>query len=211
MKRLLLLGMVGMLGTADSSAQAHPASANQRIGLVNIGGFDEPLFGRIADHIAKQLLTTPKVLAPQDLVGADTIEAESSNLSALVTGDVACVIGIAILPDSFSSHGAADPRLRTAIIHANGLKPAVYNEEQFGRRLEKEVVRCAGILMGMNPCPNPRCALHHYRNERGLDAKGRNFCPPCASTFRKIQAETNLNRRAQPAHGTVSIPPVPVE
>ena len=209
MRQLLILWMVGILWSADSSAADPAVSANQRIGLVNVGGFDEPLFGQIADHIAKQLLTTPKVLAPRDLVGADTIIAESSNLSTLVTGDVACVIGIAMLPDSIKQHGAVDPESRTAIVNANGLKPLVYDEEHFGRRLEKEVIRCAGILMGMKPCPNPRCALHQYRNEKGLDAKGRNFCPPCASRFRKIQAESNLNRRTQSSNGPPPVAPAP--
>lgn len=181
--------------TLAQAEEPNQGIASNRVGLINIGGFDEPLFGRIADHVARHLRTTPKVLAPQDAAGSATIESETSALSPLVTGEVVCVVGVAVLPESTKMLGAIDPVAKTAMVNASGMRPAAYDEEAYGRRLEKEVIRCIGRLMGMEDCLNPFCALHTVANKRQLDQKGRNYCPPCSMHWKAKRDGSRLDRR----------------
>lgn len=188
------------LGLAAAAGAAGPAATN-RIGIINLGGVDPAMMERIVGHLAANLHTTPKVLPAKGLSGAKELSAEAKALAPLVAGEVVCVIGVAAFPAGTSGHGSVVPDAKCAILNATALKPEPYDAEDYGRRLEKEAIRCAGLLLGMPPCINPRCALFHYTNNEQLDAKGRNFCPPCQVKFDKLQAEHRLQRR-DPAAGT---------
>lgn len=47
------------------------------------------------------------------------------------------------------------------------------------RTIQREVVQGVGLIAGMNPCPNPQCALC-LRSQRAIG-----LCPPCTVAFRK--------------------------
>lgn len=65
-------------------------------------------------------------------------------------------------------------------------------EERFARRLEKECVRTLGLMIGLESCPNPTCAMSACNTEQDLDSKGRDLAPPCATKVRGLLSQKGL-------------------
>jgi hypothetical protein len=69
--------------------------------------------------------------------------------------------------------------LNTAALEKEGLVRPAGEVVMIQRLINKEAMRGVGLMLGMQPCPFFRCALHHAQTERDLRAKGQNYCPPC--------------------------------
>ncbi|QJA05702.1 hypothetical protein FVE67_02320 [Thermosulfurimonas marina] len=79
---------------------------------------------------------------------------------------------------------------RSALISARQLQEFLFGPEPervFVERLHKEAVRALGHLLGLGPCPNPRCVMHPPSSLMELDLKGPEFCPECRMRLRLLQ------------------------
>ena len=197
--RLLLALSVTMAAAAIARAQdpgpaagADTSGVKKRIALVNVGGTDEPLFGRVLGQVNEVFHTTPKVLAPRKAVGSDSFDGELPPLEALVKDEIYCIVALIMAGEENDSYIAVYPNRKIAFVNARALMPADGDEEKYARRLEKETVRVVANLIGIPPAPDPRCATHAYRNDAGLDAKGNNLCPPYRIDVFKLGGKINL-------------------
>ena len=191
MKKALLVLAAMTLGLAacsadmdaEPAASAEPAPAAPKLAIMNAAGLDEALVERIeafaAENLGIKVLTVPAV----DLPEADSIDAVAKALKDARPAEAYCLVAMVRMDETVDQDGGVDPGARVGILNTATLKPADGDAETYGRRLEKETMRCAGLLAGMSPCVNPRCALWHYADHAGLDRKGRNFCPPCLKKF----------------------------
>ena len=164
------------------------------IALVNVGGVDDAMFDRVVKHLEATLDTTPLVLAPREAVTEAGLDAEADVLAAMVNDDVIGIVALTMLEKESAIDGKIYPVRKVSFVNVAGLEPADGDAEAFGRRVEKEAVRCSGAVLGMPPCPLFLCALFHYTDDQGLDSKGRNFCPPCQRLYETRAAEVGLTR-----------------
>jgi hypothetical protein len=168
-----------IVGCSGSSiAEKKDGKPVKRVVLVNVGGVDAKLFDRVAAHIERNLYTKPRIAKPRDAVGSKELDEEMEALKDLVKPDVHCVIGIIMADEGVAHYMQSFPPERIGFVNATGTKPAEDDEEKYGRRVEKDAIAAIGLLSGLGECPMPRCALWHYPNDKGLDRKGRNLCPP---------------------------------
>jgi predicted Zn-dependent protease len=91
------------------------------------------------------------------------------------------------------AHGICLNDQRVAVINVTVLLADGPDEEQAGRRIERQVMQAVCMLIGMSACPNPQCVLWPYSTMEDLDAKGRNLCPPCYDQLRKKAASQGLS------------------
>jgi predicted Zn-dependent protease len=128
-------------------------------------------------------------------------EQQVQEISKLISEDDICLLALCEAPESIKAHGTVHNALRTAIVNTRTLKPqdidTAQGKEKYGRRVEKESMRAVGYLLGMEFCPLPMCALSDYQNDEQLDAKGRNFCPPCQGKMRKALTAAGVEVREQ--------------
>jgi predicted Zn-dependent protease len=86
----------------------------------------------------------------------------------------------------------------TATKTVDGIKGGL--KEVFERRVEKESLRGIAIMLGMPECPSLRCALFDAKNDKLLDFKSRNPCPPCLEKIRNKLRAGGLELRKEKLH-----------
>ena len=182
-----------------------PAEEATHIALVNIGGVEDSLFQRVVKYVEFNLSTKVALKDPIQAAGASSLEGEAEALESLVETNMFCLVGI-ILPEEsvLRPFMQTFPDQRSGLVNARGLNPGDGDLEKFGRRLEKETIATIALLAGLKANPAPDCATYHYRNERGLDLKGRNLNPPQLMRFRKAATQARLHGYTA---STTNVPP----
>ena len=160
-------------------ADAAPVAPGEKaIALVRIGAVDDALVGRIRSFVESNLRVPVRVLPSQDVVGA-TLEDTARLAAELMGPDDAFVVALAGFGPEITTHGVSLPDIRAAAVNVTALQPADGDAERLARRVDRQVMQSIGMQIGMGVCPNPQCAMWVYTTEEELDAKGRNYCPPC--------------------------------
>ncbi len=65
--------------------------------------------------------------------------------------------------------------------------------ETYGRRLEKVAMHSVGIMLGVEPVPNPRSAMFPYRTIEQLDMMGRNYDPPSLHNVQRAASKRGID------------------
>ncbi|MFC1497776.1 hypothetical protein ACFLS1_04775 [Verrucomicrobiota bacterium] len=158
------------------------AGDDKAIAIVVTGEVDEVLVKRVQAFISDNCWCPVRIRSFRRKV-EDTIEAEASALSELMRKNDVCLLAMVNIPEDVKFREAIFRSFNVGLLNIEALKPVRQNEvkniEQYARRVEKEAMRVIGQLLGLPNCPMPRCALSIARTEQDMDAKGRNFCPPC--------------------------------
>lgn len=171
-------------------AEAAPASATY-IALVAAGPVDAALVERVRGFASANLANAGvKVLPAQESV--ESLGAEIDALAAAKPADAVCVVALVAPAVEDATHGIFRPDLGVAVVNVAALKAIGGDEETTARRIEKNVMQSVGMVLGLEPCPNPQCALWAYNDAEQLDLKGRNFCPPCQERSKKILLEKGV-------------------
>lgn len=187
MKRIMagLLSAVLMIAAgafaADEEAPAGPA-AGKSIALAVAGPVDSALMDRVVAYVRENTALNIRVLPAMEVTG-DTLDAIAVEAGKAMGANDAALIVMAIPPVDIKAHGVILPEQRVAVVNVKSLKPATGDAEIFGRRVEREVMQSIGMQLGMPACPNPQCAMWSYSTDEELDAKGRNYCPPCTDAM----------------------------
>ena len=167
------------LEEAVPAMEAAPTPAGEKtIALVKIGAVDDALVERIRAFVASNLRVPVRVL-PAQAAGAATLEDTARLAAGLMGPDDAFVVALAGFGPEVTTHGVSLPDIRAAAVNVTALQPADNDAERLARRVDRQVMQSIGMQLGMGPCPNPQCAMWVYTTEEELDAKGRNYCPPC--------------------------------
>lgn len=175
--------------TVVQQETAEPAPCHvpaKGVALIAAGAVEPDLVDRVQKYVQSELFTKVTVLDPvETAVGGFDEQVETA--VAKKTDDHLAVMVLASLEGN-THHGASYPDQGVAVINVAALRPDPMDAELYGRRVEKQLMSAGGILLGMEICPNPLCALSAYDTMERLDAKGRNFCPPCQDRVKKILA-----------------------
>jgi predicted Zn-dependent protease len=189
---------------ADAPAPAG-ADATARISVLGMAGVGPNLMERVAGFVAENLMvpiawgidSDIDPTAGVDATVAALVKARGQNQPILVAVSGQTPAGTAT--NAFYSGEAVYADRAVAIL---GMEPLATAEsvkadtldEMHARRVEKQVVRAFGLLLGLEPCPLTRCALSQYRGKGALDAKGRTLCPPCSEKAWKRLEELGVTR-----------------
>ena len=163
---------------AAPAAEAPAATAEKGVALIKLGAVDDALVERIRAFVASNLRVPVRLLAAQEVASA-SLEEAAKQAAALLGPDDAFVVALAGFGPEVTTHGVSLPDIRAAAVNVTALQPSDNDAETLGRRVERQVMQSIGMQVGMGPCPNPQCAMWVYTTEEELDAKGRNYCPPC--------------------------------
>ncbi|MBN1268959.1 MAG: hypothetical protein JXB04_05185 [Kiritimatiellae bacterium] len=170
------LAAMGMVATAEEI----PPADGPVIGLVRVGALDDAMLERVRSFVENKLMIRTRVLDSRDPSGG-TLNDEGAALADLAGPGVLCLVALISPEQAADAHGILLPELNIGVVNVPVLKPADDDQERFGRRLERQAMRAIGLLLGMELCPNPYCALRSYRDAAEMDATSRDMCPPCTA------------------------------
>lgn len=186
---LALVGGFAGVGFADESA-AGPA-----IVIVPVGEPDAGMMERVV-AFCRDNTALPVGLRAMPEVEGSALDEIGRNVSEAIPGDN--IIVVVVWKDiGVDNHGVFLPDSRVSVVNVKPIRPASGDTEVFGRRLERQTMQGVGMLLGMPACPNPQCVLWVYSGMDELDAKGRNFCPPCLDQVQKKGAERGMKLDAE--------------
>lgn len=174
----------------EAAPEPEPCAAPVNgIALVTAGEVEADLAARVQAYVQANLFTTVMLLEPMELAEG-ALDGQAQAAAARKKENHLAVLVLASLEGN-PHHGASYPEQSVAVINVAALRPDPMDAELYGRRVEKQLMSAGGILLGMEICPNPLCALSAYMDMERLDAKGRNYCPPCQDRVRKILEAKN--------------------
>jgi predicted Zn-dependent protease len=112
--------------------------------------------------------------------GADTLVGEAEALASVRPEQAVCLIGLIAYTNDLETFGAVVPESKSGVINVAALAQGAEEDPALlAKRVSKESVNAALLLNGLQPCPNPRCALFTCADLAGIDQKGFGACPPC--------------------------------
>ncbi len=164
------------------------------VALINVGKVDNKLFDRVKSYVEEQykvnvVVYSPVIKAPKDKPALKKL------LTANIKSTDICLVALANLND-IEKQGVMYSDVRCGAINVAALQPGKDikgdKTEILGRRCEKETLRAIAFLIGIPPCPSLRCALYQNKNNKELDMKSRNPCPPCLEKIEKKLAADGL-------------------
>ena len=202
MKRMtmmwLVLGLLAPVWTfgGEDAAVVEPLQ-KEGMAMVRVGAVDEALAERARLFAEENLHMRVEMLPPQELKG-ESLDDAGRSVSGLADRKYAGLIVLAAPEGTIGAHGVSLLEERVVVVNVKALEPQDGDGEKFGRRLERAVMRSAGMLMGLQACPNPQCALWSYSTVEQLDETSRNFCPPCQEKFMEMMKEKNVTEYAAP-------------
>lgn len=144
--------------------------------LTKVGEVDAALVDRLKNWVETQL-AIPLPLA-ESLSPASTSLEDAAKAAAerLVPED----LGVVVLQATTSTeepNGIFRPDLRVVVINVADMREGA-DDETFARRLERQVIRGVGVLLGLEWSPNMESAMAYYETMEELDQMGRNLDPP---------------------------------
>jgi hypothetical protein len=196
MRRIMavLLGAVLLISTCafavDETAPA-PMPAGKFIALVAVGPVDAALMDRVVAFAKENTALNIHVLPAMESA-ADSLDAIAVEAIKGMGPDDAVLVVLADPVADVKPHGITLPDRRVSVVNVKSLKPSSGDAEIFARRVEREVMQSIGMQLGMPACPNPQCAMWSYSTDEELDAKGRNYCPPCLGAMQKGAKEKGI-------------------
>ncbi|HMP75025.1 MAG TPA: hypothetical protein PKE12_01895 [Kiritimatiellia bacterium] len=175
MRMLMLLLMVApwLAFGEEALEQASPRSP---VALVVAGPVDEAVVTRVKAWAEEQLAIPVPRGEALDTKG-ESLDAVAQEASARLVPEDLGVIVLLKSEQELPNHGIFNPDLRVVVVNVNLMEKDA-DEETFGRRMERQVIRGIGTLLGLELSPNPESAMAFYSTMEELDLMGRNLDPP---------------------------------
>lgn len=163
--------------TETPPQEAAPAPvARNPVALVKAGPLDEAILQRVKTW-AENELAIPVPVAESLETDAASMDAVAEQASARLQPEDLGVIVLLTRDTDLPNHGIFREDLRVVVVNVRVMQQGA-DEETFGRRMERQVIRGIGSLMGLELCPNPESAMAFYSTMEELDQMGRNLDPP---------------------------------
>jgi len=164
---------------ACCAASLAGAADYEGIALTTVGAVDKALVNQVRAYAGEQYRVEVALLPGIEEDGSpDQIK---KTLIGAVRPRDACVLALAELPE-MEHQGMVYMQDRVGIVNVAALRRAgkeAPDAATLTRRVESESMRAIALMVGVEPCPFPRCALKQHRSAEELDRKSRNPCPPC--------------------------------
>lgn len=175
--------LIGFQAVAEDAADTSDTPSSKGVTIVQSGALDPAIRERVVSFVEQNTTIPMHALDPRPAMDGSLAGIGRAMLDDKLPDDLFVVV-LARPQEDITSHGVLFPSKGFAVVNTKSLQPENNDSETYARRLEKQTIRSVAMLFGLEPCPNPHCALYNYRNDQQLDAIGRNLCPPC---FRKLQ------------------------
>ena len=200
----VLLGVFLMLIVWGSFSERSQGAEQKysTISLLTVGNVDSALRDRVVSYVKEQYGVAPGIREPINKAPG-TLEALKQVLVKHVQPEDACLLALCDIP-AIEHEGMVFKEERCGAINVSALTPGkdvLDRDEVLGRRVEKESLRAVALMVGMPPCPFPRCALKAHGNDQELDFKSRNPCPPCLEKIRVRLQKMGLVHEAAAGSG----------
>ena len=168
-----------------SCRAAEPAATNApaKIAIVAIGDVRAKLAEHARDWAEHNLALRVDLLPAQKLRGK-TLDAIAAQAVKAGGANRAHVVAIAMPPQDVTSHGMRTADKRAAVVNLRPMLDDKPDEKIVERRIERQTLRAIALMLDVETCVNPQCALSRYQDLKQLDQSGRNLCPPC---LQKVQ------------------------
>ena len=191
MRRISVLTMVAVVFCMLCALSPAGEAAGKAIAVVSVGPVDEALVERV---VAFARSNTALRVSPARKVECSETSLDAIGKKALESlGEDEVVMVVLAWPDeAVEAHGWRLPESAVSVVNVRSLKTDGVTDEVFARRVEKQTMLSIGMLLGMEACPNPQCALWDYSTLEELDSKGRNHCPPCLDRLQKKAVEKGV-------------------
>jgi hypothetical protein len=170
---LLMLAAPWLAFGAEAPVQAAPRNP---VALVVAGPVDEAVVARVKAWAEEQLAIPVPLAEALETKGA-SMDAVAREASARLAPEDLGVIVLLKSEQELPNHGIFNPDLRVVVVNVNRMAKDA-DEETFGRRMERQVIRGIGSLLGLELSPNPESAMAFYSTMEELDMMGRNLDPP---------------------------------
>lgn len=146
------------------------------VALVKAGPVSDAIVDRVKEWAESQL-AIPVPVAESLETKAESFDEVAAEAAARLAPEDLGVIVLLLSEKPLPNHGVYRPDLRVVIVNVNLMQEGA-DEETFGRRMERQVIRGIGTLMGLELSPNPESAMAMYSTMEELDQMGRNLDPP---------------------------------
>lgn len=162
--------------------------------FVPMGDTDTAMVETVRAFVEEQTRLATRA-APERALVEGSLDVKGEAVADTLGDDDLMAIVVVTPEAGVSNHAVVLPRRRVAVINASAMKPDDDSPETWRRRLDRQAMRGVAFLLGVKPCPYPRCALCDYRSLEELDNIGRNLCPPCQDKL----ADAAKAHKAKPA------------
>jgi hypothetical protein len=162
-------------------ACAEPAAKNP-VALIPLGSVDAALVQRAKDWAESNLAVPVPVREGRSEPVASLDEALAWGRTQLKPEDVGLVV-LAWPSEDIKNHGVFNGPERLAVVNVRAMKTEDVADETYARRVERQVMRGIGMLVGLDASPNPQSAMTTYSSMEELDQIGRNYDPPWLIKF----------------------------
>lgn len=153
--------------------------AGGRISLVSDGSVGTNMLARLEAHMEKYLEVAVDTRVCE-LGKQDNLEHYQKSIDICRLKDDVLLIAL-VTPEKDDLHLKLFKESKSAVVNAGAM--ASKKEKTYLWRLQRQVVRAAAFLAGLEPAPIPHCATYGYRTLKGLDQMGRTLCPPSKDEF----------------------------
>lgn len=185
MSKYLWMLVVGIAWNASCSLAAEDhgggdAATGQKlpVAVVAVGEVEDALVERARKWAEDNLAIPVPRLPDQSSARLSSFDHVASFAAGLLDEDRLGLVMLWKPAEEVSSHGIHSPDKRVSVINLGALLTPDTDEEVLARRIERQVIRGIGQVMGLEPSPNPFSAMFSYRTMEELDAIGRNLDPP---------------------------------
>ncbi len=163
---------------AESGSQELVAEEERRnpVVLAVAGPVSAEILERVKNWGESQLAIPVPVVESLDVKGESFDEVTAAASERLAPEDLGVVV-LLLSEKPLPNHGVYNPDRRVVVVNVNLMQDGA-DEERFGRRMERQVIRGIGTLMGLELSPNPQSAMAMYSSLEELDQIGRNLDPP---------------------------------
>lgn len=173
-----------VVAVADTVVEHNP------VALVKAGPVNVAIVDRARDWAESQLAIPVPLAESLENPGA-TFDAVAEEAAKRLTPEDLGVVVLLQSETALPNHGVYRPDLRVVVINMNLMQDGG-DPEKFGRRVERQVIRGIGTLMGLELSPNPQSAMAAYSTMDELDQIGRNLDPPWLVRLQKRARELGI-------------------
>jgi len=184
---MMALVVVSVRAVAEEAPAVEPSKV---FALVAAGPVEEASLQRVKAFVEEYVAVPIRILPPQEAKGT-TLHEEGEALVGLRAETDVALVALVSPAEEQPEHAVYLYDQHVAVVNARVLKLDA-DEETYGRRLEKLVVRSMALLLGIEPVPNPQSALFPYRDIEQLDTIARTLDPPTLAAFQRAAAERGV-------------------
>ena len=180
---------------ARGSTPSPAAAGSTTIVLVVVSQLDSTVANQVSAHLRSTFQSEVRVVTSVAVAPTLSIETASAIVASAMVKSDAIAIGLVSLAGSNALDIVAAATGRVAVLNVAQLMSVKATADLYMKRVKRETASAVARLLGLRACPNPTCCLFPHRDERELDLKGMNMCPPCFAKAESALRALGVDRK----------------